>query len=133
MFEDFSKKELKYYFGFGFIFFILDTFAFINLFFRYVYNWNIQLYTVLLIHDISYILSYSILIGLLSFFFKLNLKRAVLFTAPQFYIYEYAGGFFIQGFDYLHLSFKVFLMRLLILATGTTLIYLVFKRILRRS
>jgi len=124
LFKDFSPRELKYYFGSGFLFFVLAAFLFINLFFNYIYNSNISLFVVLLIHDSFYILFGFIQILILSFFFRLNLRRTILFTLPQFYIYEYISGFFVQGFSYFTAIPSVISLRFIILASGVLIIYL---------
>lgn len=123
MFKDFSKGELKYYFGFGFLFFILDTFLYLKIFFGFIYNTDIPLYWPLIIHDILYILFYFLLILFLAFFFRFNIKRAMLFVLPQFYLYEYLGGFFVEGVNHFVLTPKTLLVRLIILASGAVVIY----------
>ncbi|MCX7957900.1 MAG: hypothetical protein N3B13_02545 [Deltaproteobacteria bacterium] len=133
MFKDFSPRELKYYFGFGFIFFIICSFLFINIFFSFIYQSQISLYLVLLIHDSFYILFYFLMIYLLAFFFRLHLGRTILFTVIQFYIYEYISGLFVEGTDYFIISPGVILLRIFILATGTALIYLVLRRIVNEK
>ncbi len=133
MFKGLSIKELKFYFGFGFLFFVLTTFLFTNLFFRVIYDSTLSLYVVLLIHDVLYFLSYSLQIYLLSLFFKLNLERTVLFTIPQFYIYEYLSGFFVQGIDYFIFAPKVIALRLIVLAIGSLLIYLSVRYFVRHN
>ncbi len=127
MFKDFSVKELKYYFGFGFLFFILDAFLFLQIFFRFINNANISVYWSLIVHDIMYILFYLALILFLAIFFKLELKRTMLFVLPQFYIYEYLGGFIVQGMDYFILGPKMIFTRLIILALGAIIIYLTLR------
>lgn len=123
MFKDFSKRELKYYFGFGFLFFILDTFLYLKIFFGFIYNANISVYWTLVIHDILYIVFYFLLIFSIAFFFRLNVKRAMLFVLPQFYLYEYLGGVFVEGIDYFVLAPKMFFIRLIILVLGAIVIY----------
>ncbi|MGB9600613.1 MAG: hypothetical protein ACP5QK_08900 [Myxococcota bacterium] len=127
MFKDFSAKELKYYFGLGFLFFILDASIFTTVFFNLIYNSKISLYLVLFIHDLFYFLSYFVLIGTIRFFFNMNLGRAILFIIPQFYVYEYISGIFVEGLNYFIFAPKVIIERLIILAIGTVLIYFSFR------
>jgi hypothetical protein len=130
LFKDFSPKELKYYLGFGFIFFILTTFLFTHIFFGVIYNLYISLQTVLILHDLLYMVMYILLVLLLAFFFKLNRLRTILFVLPQFYIYEYLGGIFVEGIDYFILSPKLIAIRIFIVAIEIIVLYLtlsVFK------
>lgn len=132
MFKDFSTREIKFYLGFGFLFFILCTFIFSNIFFSFIYDSNLSLYLVLTIHDTLYFLIYFIDIYLLAFFFKLNLKRTILFTIPQFYIYEYLSGLFVEGLSYFIIAPKVILLRLIIIVLGTFITYLSLKFIVEK-
>jgi len=133
LFRDFSFKELKYYFGFGFLFFILTTFLFVNLFFRFIHDSSLSLYWVLVIHDSTYIIAYFFQIFLIAFFFRLNLKRSILFIVPQFYLYEYISGLFVQGLDYFILAPKTLFVRIIILAIGIVLIYLPLRYMVRQK
>ncbi|MCX7944439.1 MAG: hypothetical protein N2746_08030 [Deltaproteobacteria bacterium] len=132
MFEGFSIKELKYYFGFGFLFFILATFLFTNLFFSFIYDSKMPLYLVLILHDSIYVFFYLVEISMLAYFFRLNATRAMIFILPQFYIYEYLSGFFVQGLSYLTFTPRTVVLRIIILAIGIGLIYLLLRLIIRR-
>lgn len=124
MFKDFSPKELKYYLGFGFLFFILTTYIFTNLFFGLIYDSSMSLRTVLIIHDSLYSIMYLLLVLLLAFFFRLNRVRTILFVIPQFYIYEYLGGIFVEGLDYFIFAPKLIILRLIIIAITVFIVYL---------
>lgn len=129
MFKDFSPRELKYYFGLGFLYFVCNAFLFTTIFFKFLYNSTLSLYIVLLIHDLFYVIFYLLLVGTIRFFFKPYIGRIILFTIPQFYIYEYISGIFVEGMDYFIFAPKVIIMRLIILALGTLLIYFSFRYI----
>jgi len=124
LFKDFSPKELKYYLGFGFLFFILTTYIFTNLFFGLIYDSSMSLRTVLIIHDSLYSIMYLLLVLLLAFFFRLNRVRTILFVIPQFYIYEYLGGIFVEGLDYFIFAPKLIILRLIIIAITVFIVYL---------